>query len=451
MRALSSRVGLTVVAAVLALVFALHTPAAAARHAFIVGNSAYTTVPQLPNPANDARDLAQRLEALGYRVTLGLDLTRSRFLQSFQSFMRGLGPDDVALLYYAGHGLQIGGENYLFPVDATVASEADARTRLVPLNALIADLSRTTKTRLVILDACRNNPFAEQLAASDATRSAGQSRGLARVYAGVGSFIAYSTQPGNVALDGQGRNSPFTDALLRHMATPGADVHAVMRRVRADVGRATSEQQVPWENSSLIEEMAFAATPAVAAAAPAPGPARRSETSPPPLEPFRTSIATRSYAYVTGLDPNGDNFLALRTAPDGTGVRIATMGPDTLLQILETRGPWRRVALLDGATGWAHGNWIQCCRTVAAAAPTAAPSPPSPPPAQQADTCEDLWYRRNAVWYKYGYCFTGAKGRQVFGNQGCSRDQAAVRAVMSSAERALVDALDAREKALGCK
>ena len=128
----------------------------------------------------------------------------------------------------------------------------------VPLNALLADLSRLTRTRIVILDACRDNPFADGIARTEGTRSLGTTKGLARVYAGVGSFIVYSTQPGNVALDGSGRNSPFTKALLDHMALAGADVHAVMRRVRADVQQHTREQQIPWENSSLIDEVAFA-------------------------------------------------------------------------------------------------------------------------------------------------------------------------------------------------
>ncbi|MGE0769954.1 MAG: caspase family protein [Hyphomicrobiaceae bacterium] len=448
MNTLSPRAVLAGLATLIALLSAAATPAAAARHAFIVGNSNYASVPRLQNPANDAQDLAKRLEALDYRVTLGLDLGRAGFLQRFQSFVRALRSDDVALFYYAGHGLQIGGENYLFPVDATVSTEADARRALIPLNALISDLSRSVKTRLVLLDACRNNPFAEKLADNPSTRSAGDARGLARVYAGVGSFIAYSTQPGNVALDGQGRNSPFTEALLRHMSDAGADVHAVMRRVRADVGRATSDQQVPWENSSLIEEMAFAAS-ALLPATPAPSrPASAGTATNPPPEPFRTTVVASSYAYVTGLDPNGDNFLALRTSPTGEGTRIATMGPDTLLQILETRGVWRRVALLDGTTGWAHGNWIKCCRTIGAARP-AQFRPPSP--SQPAESCDDLWHRRNAVWHRNGYCFTGAKGQRTFGNQGCSRDLAGARAVMSPSDRALVDAIDAREKALGCK
>ncbi len=231
--------------------------AQAEQKSFIIGNSNYAHTTSLPNPVNDARDLAARLQASGHQVTLGLDVNRTQFLQSFQSFAASLRTEDLALVFFAGHALQIGGENYLFPVDARVEKEADARSHLVPLNALLADLSRTTRSRIVILDACRSNPFADEIANAQATRSGGLSRGLARVYAGVGSFIAYSTQPGNVALDGSGRNSPFTDALLRHLALPGADVHAVMRRVRADVQRVTNEQQIPWENSSLVDEVAF--------------------------------------------------------------------------------------------------------------------------------------------------------------------------------------------------
>lgn len=450
---------LAVLALVIIALAAGHGEAHAARRAFVVGNASYASAPQLANPANDARDLAQRLEALGYRVTLLLDARRDAFLKGYQSFIAALQPDDLALVYYAGHGLQIGGENYLFPVDAAVDSEADAKTRLVPLNALLADLSRATRTRIVILDACRNNPYGDKLAQSEATRSAGLARGLARVYAGVGSFIAYSTQPGNVALDGRGRNSPFTEALLRHVTLAGADVHAVMRRVRADVQQATAEQQVPWENSSLIDEVTFApaAPPPPAAAQPGSSPAAPRHAP----EPLRTSqpiqVAARSYSFVTGLDPKGDNFLALRTAPASAGERLATLGPDTLLDVLEQRGDWRRVSLLDGTTGWAHGNWIKCCRTVAVArpggiAPAAAPAATRPaPPAAATESCDALWQRRNAVWHRHGYCFTSAKGQQVFGNQGCSKNEAAARAAMSPAERTEIEALAEREKQLGCR
>ena len=240
------------------MMLATTTGAEAARRAFIVGNANYLHTTALANPANDARDLATRLRELGWEVTVQFDASRSALLKGFASFASSLKPDDLSLVYFAGHALQIGGENYLAPVDAQAKSEDDVRRQFVSLNAFLADLSRLTKTRIVILDACRDNPLVEGLSRGAGTRSVGAAKGLARVYAGVGSFIVYSTQPGNVALDGSGRNSPFTKALLDHMSLAGADVHAVMRRVRADVQQDTREQQIPWENSSLIDEVAFA-------------------------------------------------------------------------------------------------------------------------------------------------------------------------------------------------
>ena len=424
----------------------------AARRAFVVGNSNYAHVASLPNPANDAADLAAKLKALDYEVTLELDVGRAQFLRSFQAFSASLSADDLALVYFAGHGMQIGGENYLFPVDARVEKEDDAKQYLVPLNALLADLSRITRSRILILDACRNNPFADEIAKRQTTRSAGVARGLARVYAGVGSFIIYSTQPGNVALDGTGRNSPFTDALLRHISIPNADVHAVMRRVRGDVQRATAEQQVPWENSSLVDEVVFAGGTAIAVA-----PRQPLQPAPAPTpQPSRVSPASaETYSYVSGLDPKGDNFLALRSGSEPDAIRIATTGPDTLLKVAESRGVWRRIVLLDGATGWAHSNYIACCRTTAGPSGGGAAAAKAAPPAALAkasgDTCESLWLRRNTIWKRNGYCFTSTKAKQALGNAGCSRDQAAARAAMSPTDLAEVDALSAKEQGMGCQ
>jgi Caspase domain/YARHG domain/Bacterial SH3 domain len=445
-------------------------PVWAARKAFVVGNSKYLHTTPLPNPANDARDLGGRLKALGYEVTLGLDVGRAEFLAKFQAFAQALTKDDVALVYFAGHGLQIGGENFLFPVDANIEREADARGKLVALNSLLADLSRATRSRLVILDACRNNPFEEGIAKAQATRSSGTARGLARVYAGVGTFVAYSTQPGNVALDGDGQNSPFTAALLRHIAEPGADVHAVMRRVRGDVQRATNEQQIPWENSSLVDEIAFSGAIANGAAVSSPVPAqppasppKTAATSLPPGPPAAPVRPPEPFSYVSGLDAKGDNFLALRSSPTPDGVRIATMGPDTLLKVVESQGVWRRVLLSDGASGWAHSNWISCCRTMPArqtapaaggpaAQPALVPAAPAQPPAKATTAaCDALWMSRNAIWHRRGYCFTTTRGQQAFGNAGCSRDQNTARAAMSPAERAEVDTLSAQEKQAGCQ
>jgi hypothetical protein len=424
-------------------------PAQAARKAFVVGNSAYTAAPPLPNPANDARDLAARLTSLGYQVTTGVDLTRADFLKRFQAFVQTLAQDDVALLFYAGHALQIGGENYLFPVDARVEKEADARSNLVSLNALLADLSRSTRNRLVILDACRNNPFEETLANAQATRSVGgASRGLARVYAGVGSFIAYSTQPGNVALDGTGRNSPFTTALLKHITEPGLDVHAVMRRVRGDVQQVTAEQQVPWENSSLVDEIAFAGgVTASSAGAVVASPPVTSKIAVVEAKRVPTAPAEQ-FSYVSGLDPKGDNFLALRAGTTPDAARIATMGPDTMLKVVGSNGLWKNVVLRDGTRGWAHGSFIACCRTLGGMAGPSALVPATP---AAANSCDALWTERNAIWHRAGYCFTNDRGKQIFGNGGCTRDQVAAQAAMSAAERKRVDDLLAQEKQLGCR
>lgn len=427
---------------------------AATRRAFIVGNSAYQFTSVLPNPVSDAQDVAARLRNLGWDVTVQLDVSRAEMLKAFGAFTRQLQSDDMSLVYFAGHALQMGGENYLAPVDARIESEEGVRRQFVPLNALLADLSRLSRTRIVILDACRDNPFAEGIATGgEKSRSAGAAKGLARVYAGVGSFIVYSTQPGNVALDGSGRNSPFTSALLQYMPLQGADVHAVMRRVRAAVQQETNEAQIPWENSSLVDEVGFAATgapPRQMADAP-PMPAPRSDPRGMPMAP----PVVEKFHYVTGLDVKGDNFLALRTGPTPADVRIATMGPDTLLRVHESRGPWRRVELIDGMTGWAHSNWIACCRTMALPRPhtTAVPVAPRPAPAPSstAESCDDLWFRRNAIWHSYGYCFTTERARRAFDTSSCFRDQRAAQAAMSPASRAEVDSLQARERALGCR
>jgi hypothetical protein len=448
------------------MTIATATRAEAARRAFIVGNANYLHTTALANPANDARDLATRLRELGWDVTVQFDASRSALLKGFASFASALKPDDLSLVYFAGHALQIGGENYLAPVDAQAKSEDDVRRQFVSLNAFLADLSRLTRTRIVILDACRDNPLAEGLSRGEGTRSLGTAKGLARVYAGVGSFIVYSTQPGNVALDGTGRNSPFTKALLDHMSLAGADVHAVMRRVRADVQQDTREQQVPWENSSLIDEVAFASggpSPIAAlppAVSPPPSVAPPPAAGPPPANqqtatrggPARPAPPPEDFHYVTGLDPNGDNFLALRTGPLPSDVRIATMGPDTLLRVRESRGVWRRVELLDGMSGWAHSKWIACCRTLAPR-PWAVTTVPVPPPRAvpaAATSCDGLWQQRNEIWHRHGYCFTTARGRAAFDTSSCFRDQGAARAAMSAGERTTVDTLLAKERELGC-
>ncbi len=264
---------LTAVLAYFAIAFvaalALVEPAVAQKRvALIVGNAAYTNANVLANPANDAKDMAAALKELGIEVILGLDLDKRGFDAKVRDFSRALAAGaDTGIFFYAGHGLQVSGRNYLVPVDAQLANERDLDFEAVSLDFILKqmELEREGKTNIVFLDACRDNPLARNLARSMGTRSASIGRGLAQVQTGVGTFIAYSTQPGNVALDGVGRNSPFTAALAKGVKAPGRNLTAVMIDVRREVLAATNGKQVPWDHSALTGDFYFhlAAAPGV--------------------------------------------------------------------------------------------------------------------------------------------------------------------------------------------
>ena len=229
------------------------------RVALVVGNAAYVTANPLPNPVNDASDVAAALKDVGFEVVLGLDLDKRAFDLKVRDFARALEDADVALFYYAGHGLQASGRNYLVPVDAQLKTERDLDFEGVSADFVLKqmELERAGKTNIVFLDACRDNPLARNLARSMGTRSASIGSGLAQVQTGVGTFIAYSTQPGNVAADGQGRNSPFTAALAKRVREPGRNLTSVMIDVRKDVLAATGGKQVPWDHSALTGDFFF--------------------------------------------------------------------------------------------------------------------------------------------------------------------------------------------------
>ncbi|MBI5319300.1 caspase domain-containing protein [Bradyrhizobium sp.] len=234
-------------------------PAMAERKvALVVGNSAYLNVPRLPNPRNDASDLIARLKSIGFEVTPGLDLDRNALLQSLATFGRAAEGADVALFFYAGHGLQVNGQNYLVPVDGKVEYEAELDIALVPVSLVMQQLARGSRVNLVFLDACRDNPFAKDLSRTLGTRSAtALGRGLSRIQTASGTFIAFATQPDNVAQDGDGRNSPFTKALLANIEKPGLSISDLMIEVRNDVMRQTNGKQVPWDSSSLTGRFFF--------------------------------------------------------------------------------------------------------------------------------------------------------------------------------------------------
>ncbi len=241
--------------------------AAEKRVALVIGNSEYVHTTVLRNSKNDAREMAALLATLGFEVVQGLDLDKRAMERSVRDFREKLTDADVALFFYAGHGVQVLGQNYLMPTDARLVTESDVDFETVPLHLVLKQMEREAKASVVLLDACRDNPLARRLARTMGTRSAQIGQGLAEVKSGVGTLIGFATQPGNFAFDGAGANSPYTEALLKHLATPGQDLTATLSVVRGEVVKTTAGQQVPWEHTSLVGQVYF--KPAL----PEPGPA----------------------------------------------------------------------------------------------------------------------------------------------------------------------------------
>lgn len=236
--------------ALLAAVSISNPSVAAKRVALVIGNGAYVDATPLTNPANDASDIALKLEGLGFSVVKGTDLDHKGMRDVVRRFSAEVEGADVALFFYAGHALQVDGVNHLAPIDARLEREGDLDFESISLELVRRQMERHAKTNIVFLDACRDNPLTRRFARSTGS-SAGS--GLARFEPGAqGTFIAFATQPDNVALDGKGRNSPFTEALLKHIDEKGVEISAMMTNVRRDVYEATEERQLPWTNSSLL-------------------------------------------------------------------------------------------------------------------------------------------------------------------------------------------------------
>jgi tetratricopeptide (TPR) repeat protein len=229
------------------------------RVALVIGNAAYSSVPSLTNPVNDAREMSSALRELGFNVIEGYNLTSSSMRSKIAEFGAALPGAGVSLFYYAGHGMQVSGRNYLVPVDARVERPSALGTEAIEVNTVIADMEAEKRINLVFLDACRDNPLSRNLARSmgGGSRSSAVGQGLAQVNAGIGTLITFATSPDTIALDGSGRNSPFTQAMLKYIRTPGLEIRSMLTRVRADVIRATNEQQVPWDHSSLTGDFYF--------------------------------------------------------------------------------------------------------------------------------------------------------------------------------------------------
>ncbi|MGE0255737.1 MAG: SUMF1/EgtB/PvdO family nonheme iron enzyme [Alphaproteobacteria bacterium] len=393
------------VAAVLAAVIVVLAPDAdAARRALVIGNGAYAGQP-LANPVNDAADMAARLKALGFSVTLALNASRAQMASAILGFRRQLSGGDEAVVFYAGHGMQVRGQNWLIPVDADPKEEAEVEFAAVSLDVVLRGLSEAgVGSALVLLDACRNNPFEG--------RFRGGTRGLARVEAAAsGVLVSYAAKPGTVAADGTGRNSPYTRAWLEALAEPGLSHYAILERVHTDVRKATSDRQETWQEGQIVGSLVLNAAAAAAASAAAPvavpppvpgfdprlaemrfwesaergnsaaeyeaylaqypkgqfaplAKARLAALKPPaPMEP-PPAVEDRDATMVTTASAN------VRATPATTGEKLETLPAGTKVAVTGkvNGGEWYRIAR-PAAAGWVHGSLLADPATAGASAP----------------------------------------------------------------------------------
>src|SRR5262245_5492283 len=227
------------------------------RVALVIGNSAYRYSPRLENPRNDATDMGIVLRRKGFRVIDVFDLGKAAFDAKIGEFTQALSGAEVGLFFYAGHGVQVSGQNYLVPIDAKLTTIAALDVEMVRLDLVHRTMEREARTVLLFFDACRDNPLARTLARSMGSQSPEVGQGLAAIESGAGTLISFSTQPGNVALDGKGRNSPFSGALIRQLGTSNEDLNWILIAVRNDVMRQTDRLQVPLEHSALTLRFYF--------------------------------------------------------------------------------------------------------------------------------------------------------------------------------------------------
>lgn len=328
---------LTIIVSLMCLALSVSAAKADRRVAFVVGNGAYKNVAQLPNPPIDAKAMAATLRNVGFEVIEGSNLTRDQMTEKLLDFGRKAQGSDVAVFYYAGHGIAVGGSNYLLPVDADIKSEMDVKLgAAINIDLTLDQTMGDAKVKLVFLDACRDNPFAAKIKSNSATRSVNVQSGLAEMKSGEGTLIAFATGPGQTALDGQeGNNSPFTRALIDNITKPGVEIQQAMTSVRAQVNEETHKGQLPWGHTNLIgavylnpaQQTQQVANAAPTASSSAPAAAASSSSDGVELEYWRSVKETNKpeelNAYLSAY-PNGQ-FKALALA------RLAAIqnGPST--------------------------------------------------------------------------------------------------------------------------
>lgn len=317
----------------------MSTSHAGERFALIIGNGAYQNVTRLTNPANDAADLAKKLEGMGFSVELQTDLGKAALEGAVADFADRAAAAEIALVFFAGHGLEVDRQNYLIPVDAKLASDRRLPVEAVSLDTVLGLLDGVAGLKLVLIDACRNNPFSATMRMTKANRSIG--RGLSRVEAGNGTLISFAAKEGTVAADGDGRNSPFTAALLDHLGEPGVEINFLFRKVRDSVMKTTNGQQEPYLSASLPSEAIYIVPPEVKApepVVPAPAPATpvaapAAEVAPPVVVEPKTDTAAIELSFWESIRDSDDVAVFeayLAKYPNGSFAPIAAIKRDKL-------------------------------------------------------------------------------------------------------------------------
>ncbi|MBV9561303.1 MAG: caspase family protein [Bradyrhizobium sp.] len=309
--------------AIIALsLFALAVGSTAARAdrriAFVVGNGAYKNVTPLPNPPEDAKAMAGVLRNVGFEVVEGSNLTRDAMTSKLLEFGKKSQGADIAVFYYAGHGIAVDGTNYLLPVDADIKSEMDVKLgSAINVDLTLDQTLSGAKVKLVFLDACRDNPFAAKIKANAGTRGVSVQQGLAEMKSGEGTLIAFATGPGQTALDGpEGTHSPFTRALIDNVAKPGLEIQQAMTEVRAEVNEQTNKGQLPWGHTNLIGTVYLnPAAPTTAAGDAAPPAA--SAPAPASVKPETADVELEFWRSVKGSNKQEELNAYLAAYPNG--------------------------------------------------------------------------------------------------------------------------------------
>jgi Caspase domain/YARHG domain/Sel1 repeat len=382
------------------------------RIALVVGNSAYQHTTKLANPSRDAQLMSGTLTSLGFAVTTITDADQNTLKRTLVEFGRKLRETNaVGLFYYAGHGLQVGGRNYIIPVSANIQDETEVGIESISLDEFLATMQRPgDPVNIIILDACRNNPF------PSTSRSTGG--GLARSDAPRGTYLAYATSPGAVASDGTSDNSPYTAALARAMQIPGLPIEEVFKQTRRDVLTETKGGQTPWESSSITGNFAFKRVPEMSIA-PKVATDRAVEllfwnsiqnaTTPAAFEAYLTqfpqgSFATLARIKVAELTPK--QVIAL--APDSAATNVIRQVRPQILPHSANRD-------LTGGDTDRLG-------------------------------CDELWAARNEMFHRHGYCFDTPRAKAWFGNDGCKTTKQDVLTPTERTNFRLIRALEIRKQ-----